>query len=165
MNVTETSETGKKKKDLGLKAVSSAQVCQSLTLCAKSQEIRKGTVCHCRGRLTKLPVAICSEETYKKEIGAAWRRAKATGGRMDPLKPVLRRALRSRFLAVCLIESSSTPLPISRTAQPLLQVRCAPGRDRSFGLSLHVSQLPARRMIPVYALESHVDKLEADVSA
>jgi hypothetical protein len=86
-------------------------------------------------------------------------------GRMDPLKPVLRRALRSRFLAVCLIESSSTPLPISRTAQPLLQVRCAPGRDRSFGLSLHVSQLPARRMIPVYALESHVDKLEADVSA
>ena len=119
----------------------------------------------------KLPEAICSEETNKMEL----RVMKAT--EMDPLKPVITNYLwRLAFaieLSVCLIRNSTwitTRIILHMLMYNLFWNSAAVQRPMTMSNSHGVpnakkfrpqsSRRPARRMIPVYALQSVLKNLE-----
>ena len=148
-----------RQKDLGLKGVSSAQVCQSLTPVQITGNSKRHYVT-VADDWPKLPVTTCSEETYKKELCVAnWR--KQLGG-MDPLKPVI---LHNSSCACLAFAFQSSIYLIVDLCLPHVQCRAwvqSPNHCTEVSASIFTS--PSSKNDTGICYWVHVDKYEADVS-
>lgn len=157
-----------RQKDLGLKGVSSGQVCQSLTPVQITGNSKRHYIT-VADDWPKLPVAICSEETYKKELCVAnWRKQLAG---MDPLKPVILNNSSCACLAFAFLVylSYRRSLSISCAVPSLLQgCKCTsvqrPNHCTEVSASIFTSPSSSSTNDTGICYWVHVDKFEADVS-